>query len=100
MAVKLLLAVDGRGYRRFRAEVELVAALRHPNIVLFMGCSTRPHLAIVTEFMHRGSLFKLLRKGRNRPLDPKLQRSGEARVHRSAGGRLGHWLAGLGLLPV
>lgn len=27
-------------------------------------------------FMHRGSLFKLLRKGGNRPLDPKLQRSG------------------------
>lgn len=26
--------------------------------------------------MHRGSLFKLLRRGGNKPLEPKLQRSG------------------------
>lgn len=31
VAIKLLLSVDERGQERFRAEVETVAALRHPK---------------------------------------------------------------------
>lgn len=43
--------------------------------VLFMGVCTRPYLAIVSEYMARGSLFRLLHRGGSRPLPPKLQRS-------------------------
>eukprot|EP00250_Pteridium_aquilinum_P012080 c20498_g1_i1 orf=127-2451(+) len=47
----------------FRKEVALMKRLRHPNIVLFMGVVTSPaHLSIVTEFLPRGSLFRLLHR--------------------------------------
>ncbi|KAH7281925.1 hypothetical protein KP509_35G003600 [Ceratopteris richardii] len=47
----------------FRKEVALMKRLRHPNIVLFMGAVTSPdHLSIVTEFLPRGSLFRLLHR--------------------------------------
>ncbi|KAI3961671.1 hypothetical protein MKW92_015599 [Papaver armeniacum] len=47
----------------FRQEVLLMKALRHPNVLLFMGAVTLPeHLCIVTEFLTRGSLFQLLRR--------------------------------------
>lgn len=37
--------------------------LRHPNILLFMGAVTSPQrLCIVTEFLPRGSLFRLLQR--------------------------------------
>ena len=37
--------------------------LRHPNIVQFMGaCTKPPHLCIVTQFVPRGSLFKMLHR--------------------------------------
>ena len=42
---------------------------RHPNVVLLMGISTeRPHLAIITEYCARGSLFRLLHHSET-PLD-------------------------------
>ncbi|XP_026446234.1 probable serine/threonine-protein kinase DDB_G0282963 [Papaver somniferum] len=48
----------------FRQEVSLMKRLRHPNIVLFMGAVTSPQrLCIVTEFLPRGSLFRLLQRG-------------------------------------
>jgi serine/threonine protein kinase len=44
--------------RAFKEEVLVMTALRHPNVVLFMGASTRaPHLCIVMEYMALGSLF-------------------------------------------
>ncbi|KAI5082008.1 hypothetical protein GOP47_0001751 [Adiantum capillus-veneris] len=47
----------------FRTEVALMKRLRHPNIVLFMGAVTSStHLSIVTEFLPRGSLFRLLHR--------------------------------------
>ncbi|CAD6267476.1 unnamed protein product [Miscanthus lutarioriparius] len=47
----------------FRQEVSLMKKLRHPNILLFMGAVTSPQrLCIVTEFLPRGSLFRLLQK--------------------------------------
>lgn len=43
--------------------------LRHPNVLLFMGaCYSHERLAIVTEFLPRGSLFKILHKS-NQQLD-------------------------------
>ncbi|XP_026429174.1 LEAF RUST 10 DISEASE-RESISTANCE LOCUS RECEPTOR-LIKE PROTEIN KINASE-like 1.4 [Papaver somniferum] len=44
----------------FRQEVFLMKKLRHPNLLLFMGAVTSPHLCIVTQFLPRGSLFQLL----------------------------------------
>ncbi|GJS67767.1 PAS domain-containing protein tyrosine kinase family protein [Tanacetum coccineum] len=47
----------------FRKEVSLMKRLRHPNILLFMGAVTSPqHLCIVTEFLPRGTLFRLLQR--------------------------------------
>ncbi|KAJ6687313.1 MAP KINASE KINASE KINASE-LIKE PROTEIN [Salix koriyanagi] len=40
--------------------------VRHPNVVLFMGAVTRaPNLSIVTEFLPRGSLYRLLHRPNN-----------------------------------
>lgn len=47
----------------FRKEVAIMKRLRHPNVVLFMGAVLSPqHLSIVTEFLPRGSLFRLLHR--------------------------------------
>nr|XP_009791591.1 PREDICTED: RGS domain-containing serine/threonine-protein kinase A-like isoform X4 [Nicotiana sylvestris]XP_016440994.1 PREDICTED: probable serine/threonine-protein kinase DDB_G0272254 isoform X4 [Nicotiana tabacum] len=47
----------------FKQEVSLMKRLRHPNVLLFMGAVTSPQrLCIVTEFLPRGSLFRLLQK--------------------------------------
>jgi hypothetical protein len=43
----------------FRAEVTLMARLRHPNIVLLMGATSRP-LCLVMEYCSRGTLFDML----------------------------------------
>jgi serine/threonine protein kinase len=45
------------------AEASLMASLRHPNIVAFMGVCQFPP-AIVTEFCSRGSLTAVLRSGK------------------------------------
>ncbi|EPS58360.1 hypothetical protein M569_16453, partial [Genlisea aurea] len=51
----------------FRQEVSLMKRLRHPNILLFMGAVTSPErLCIVTEFLPRGSLFRLLQRNTSR----------------------------------
>jgi hypothetical protein len=51
--------------QEFRGEVDLMARLRHPNVVLFMGAVTQPNqLAIITQFVPRGSLFRLLHRAR------------------------------------
>jgi len=55
----------------FRQEVSLMKKLRHPNIILFMGAVASPErLCIVTEFLPRGSLFRLLQKNAAK-LDPR-----------------------------
>ncbi|KAG2726881.1 hypothetical protein I3843_01G129700 [Carya illinoinensis] len=47
----------------FRKEVSLMKRLRHPNVLLFMGAVTSSeHRCIVTEFLPRGSLFRLLQR--------------------------------------
>ncbi|CAM9162061.1 unnamed protein product [Chrysoparadoxa australica] len=67
VAVKVLLpaaqsGVDEAMINDFRGEVEMLAALRHPNIVMIMAaCVDPPHRAIVTELVSRGSLWGVLR---------------------------------------
>ncbi|KAF6150362.1 hypothetical protein GIB67_034061 [Kingdonia uniflora] len=65
VAVKILMEQDFHVVRlnEFLREVALMKRLRHPNIVLFMGAVTQPpNLSIVTEYLSRGSLYRLLHK--------------------------------------
>jgi hypothetical protein len=49
VAIKLLLNVDAGVLERFFQEVSILAALRHPNLLLFMGYTRSPALAMVSE---------------------------------------------------
>ncbi|XP_020531650.1 serine/threonine-protein kinase EDR1 isoform X2 [Amborella trichopoda] len=63
VAVKKFLDQDISGYalEQFRYEVNIMLRLRHPNVVLFMGAVTcPPNLSILTGFLPRGSLYRLL----------------------------------------
>lgn len=63
VAVKILMEQDlhGERFKEFLQEVAIMKRLRHPNIVLFMGAVTEPpNLSIVTEYLSRGSLYRLL----------------------------------------
>ncbi|CAI5992383.1 unnamed protein product [Closterium sp. NIES-65] len=63
VAVKVFARHDISGdfMRDFKKEIRIMEKLRHPNILLFMGAvASLDHLAIVTEFLPRGSLFRLL----------------------------------------
>ncbi|OMO68210.1 hypothetical protein COLO4_29817 [Corchorus olitorius] len=65
VAVKILMEQDlhGERFKEFLREVAIMKRLRHPNIVLFMGAVTKPpNLSIVTEYLSRGSLYRLLHK--------------------------------------
>uniref|UniRef100_A0A6V7QQ37 non-specific serine/threonine protein kinase n=1 Tax=Ananas comosus var. bracteatus TaxID=296719 RepID=A0A6V7QQ37_ANACO len=73
VAVKKFLDQDlsGDALEQFRCEVKIMLRLRHPNVVLFMGAVTRPpNLSILTEFLPRGSLYRLLHRP-NVQLDEK-----------------------------
>ncbi|XP_052142440.1 probable serine/threonine-protein kinase SIS8 [Oryza glaberrima] len=68
VAVKKFLQQDisSDALEEFRTEVRIIKRLRHPNVVLFMGAITRvPNLSIVTEFLPRGSLFRLIHRPNN-----------------------------------
>eukprot|EP00198_Chlamydomonas_reinhardtii_P011501 XP_001700838.1 predicted protein [Chlamydomonas reinhardtii] len=44
-------------------EIEILATIRHPNVVNFIGaCHTPPNVCLVTEYCARGSLDHLLHK--------------------------------------
>eukprot|EP00879_Flechtneria_rotunda_P003725 GHRR01003963.1.p1 GENE.GHRR01003963.1~~GHRR01003963.1.p1 ORF type:complete len:855 (+),score=369.40 GHRR01003963.1:504-3068(+) len=60
VAIKRLLTNDALIMERFVSEVRMLARLRHPNLILFMGYCTMPELCIVTEFMSKGSLYSVL----------------------------------------
>ncbi|MQL93715.1 hypothetical protein Taro_026372 [Colocasia esculenta] len=73
VAVKKFLDQDfsGDALDEFRLEVRIMRRLRHPNVVLFMGAVTRPpNLSIVTEFLSRGSLYRILHRS-NSHIDEK-----------------------------
>ena len=45
----------------FHTEVRILSRLRHPNVVQFLACCSRPpNLAIVMDWMARGSLYHVL----------------------------------------
>ncbi|KZV57514.1 hypothetical protein F511_32342 [Dorcoceras hygrometricum] len=54
----------GTVYRaEWHGSVAIMKRIRHPNVVLFMGAVTkRPHLSIVTEYLPRGSLYRLIHR--------------------------------------
>lgn len=60
VAIKRLLTDDASTIERFVSEVRLLARLRHPNLILFMGYCITPELCIVSEYMSRGSLYGVL----------------------------------------
>ncbi|XP_057957871.1 probable serine/threonine-protein kinase SIS8 [Malania oleifera] len=65
VAVKKFLDQDfsGEALVQFKCEVEIMLRLRHPNVVLFMGAVARyPNFSILTEFLPRGSLYRLLHR--------------------------------------
>jgi serine/threonine protein kinase len=65
VAIKKLIdqEITRASKQEFIGEVSIMRRLRHPNIVLFMGVITsQDNMAIVTEFLPRGSLFKLLHR--------------------------------------
>ncbi|XP_065855214.1 serine/threonine-protein kinase CTR1 [Euphorbia lathyris] len=65
VAVKILMEQDfhAERFKEFVREVAIMKRLRHPNIVLFMGAVVQPpNLSIVTEYLSRGSLYRLLHK--------------------------------------
>ncbi|CAK9170420.1 unnamed protein product [Ilex paraguariensis] len=65
VAVKVLSTQDFHDdqLKEFLREVAIMKRVRHPNVVLFMGAVTnRPHLSIVTEYLPRGSLYRLIHK--------------------------------------
>ncbi|KAL0397300.1 UNVERIFIED_CONTAM: putative serine/threonine-protein kinase SIS8 [Sesamum calycinum] len=68
VAVKKFLDQDitGESLEEFKSEVRIMKRVRHPNVVLFMGAITRPpNLSIVTEFLPRGSLYRLIHRPNN-----------------------------------
>ncbi|KAG4954862.1 Serine/threonine-protein kinase CTR1 [Glycine soja] len=75
VAVKVLTVQDFQDdqLKEFLREVAIMKRVRHPNVVLFMGAVTkRPHLSIVTEYLPRGSLFRLIHKpASGEILDPR-----------------------------
>jgi hypothetical protein len=62
LAVKKLSAdLSAKNIALFKQEAELMSKMRHPNILLYVSSSLQPpNLYIVTEYMARGSLFKVL----------------------------------------
>ncbi|KAG6531947.1 hypothetical protein ZIOFF_005783 [Zingiber officinale] len=65
VAVKVLADQDFHNdqLKEFLREVAIMKRVCHPNVVLFMGAVTKhPHLSIVTEYLPRGSLYRLIHR--------------------------------------
>ncbi|CAL0312562.1 unnamed protein product [Lupinus luteus] len=59
--------------QQFQAEVMMLATLKHPNIVRFIGACHKPMVwCIVTEYAKGGSVRQFLRKRQNRSVPLKL----------------------------
>jgi serine/threonine protein kinase len=74
------LLVHSAALQSIHSELTVLAQLRHPNIIVFIGASIESQsCAIVTEFMHGGSLQELLDRNNNdgdgRPWRPGRRRT-------------------------
>lgn len=67
--MKRLFDRDSNAIEQFRREVSLLARLRHPNLILFMGYCRTPELSIIYEFMSKGSLYDILRSSDGQAMD-------------------------------
>ncbi|KAL9394603.1 hypothetical protein Peur_013888 [Populus x canadensis] len=68
VAIKILRSeqLNGTQEEEFAQEVTILREVQHRNVVRFVGACTKfPHLCIVTEFMHGGSLYDYLHKNHN-----------------------------------
>nr|UMO78191.1 Serine/threonine protein kinase [Pandoravirus belohorizontensis] len=84
--------VDERRRIEFRAETAALAAVRHPYVVTFVGaCVAPPDLCVVTEFVRRGSMRRVLDDASLRVTWPERMRMlrtaavGVAYLHGTAG---------------
>ncbi|BCU03103.1 serine/threonine protein kinase [Pandoravirus japonicus] len=84
--------VDERRRIEFRAETAALAAVRHPYVVAFVGaCVAPPDLCVVTEFVRRGSMRRVLDDASLRVTWPERMRMlrtaavGVAYLHGTAG---------------
>lgn len=60
--IRVTRALDDAQIKEFRAEVDIMATMRHVNIVQFVGaCTKPPQLAIVTEYLPKMSLYDVMR---------------------------------------
>jgi serine/threonine protein kinase len=74
VAIKTMIDVTEANVREFKAEIVLTAALRHPNIVNFVGaCWGRELMCLVLEWVAKGSLRDLLETKDLRWDDPLLR---------------------------
>ena len=62
VAIKQLKEVESGNLKEFGREVTIVAKLRHPNLVLFLGAYLGSPLTIVSEYCSGGDLFHLLHR--------------------------------------
>lgn len=50
----------------FKNEVAVLRRTRHTNILLFIGCTSQPHLSIITQWCEGSSLYKHLHVNEHR----------------------------------
>ncbi|KAG9405810.1 hypothetical protein AC1031_003728 [Aphanomyces cochlioides] len=63
VAIKRLSVITRESVADFKSQVELLACLRHPNVVQFIGASfdSLTNLCIVMEYVEKGNVYNLLR---------------------------------------
>ncbi|KAF0693784.1 Aste57867_15283 [Aphanomyces stellatus] len=63
VAIKRLSVLTRETVVEFKTHVELLACLRHPNVVQFIGASfdSLTNLCVVMEYMEKGNVYNLLR---------------------------------------
>lgn len=93
VAVKVLKinpskAIQQRLEDEFLKEVKMLAELRHPNIILFMGATTKPHFCFVTE-VRKPSCKKRRKKGSEQGRKGKKEGKEEGRKEGRKEGRRG-----------
>ena len=79
VAIKTMIEVNEANVKAFRAEILLTSALRHPNIVNFVGaCWSQELVCLVLEWATKGSLADLLRTPSLRWDEPLLKLAQDA----------------------